>query len=120
MRNEILSSVGAQNMDTSGYQVTDLDDFEFYWENRQLVSVLRPGINASFSASTFNVFGTGSMTENPILNDDEQDKENSPPPTHSTTPVSVRPSQPPLLMRNRPIGTRNENIPNYVYRNLFG
>ena len=33
MRDEVLSSVGAWDMDTSGYQVSvDLDDVEFYWE----------------------------------------------------------------------------------------
>ena len=30
MRDELLSSVGAQDMDTSGYQVSDLDYVEFY------------------------------------------------------------------------------------------
>ena len=30
MRDEVLPSVGGQDMDTSGYQVSDLDDFEFY------------------------------------------------------------------------------------------
>ena len=34
MRDEVLSSVGAQDMETSGYQVSDLDDMEFYLENR--------------------------------------------------------------------------------------
>ena len=32
MRDEVLSSVGAQDMDTSGYHVSDLDDVDFYWE----------------------------------------------------------------------------------------
>ena len=36
MRDEVLSNVGAQDMDTSGYQVSDLDDIELYWENDQL------------------------------------------------------------------------------------
>ena len=31
MGNEVLSSVGAQYMDTSGYQLSDLDDTEFQW-----------------------------------------------------------------------------------------
>ena len=30
MKDEVLSSEGAQDMDTSGYQVSDLDDVEFY------------------------------------------------------------------------------------------
>ena len=29
MKDEVLSSVDAQDMDTSGYQVSDLEDVEF-------------------------------------------------------------------------------------------
>ena len=38
MRDEVLSSEGAQDMDTSAYQVStaDLDDVEIYWEKDQL------------------------------------------------------------------------------------
>ena len=36
MRDEVLSSVGAKDMDTRGYQVSDLDDVDFYWEKNQL------------------------------------------------------------------------------------
>ena len=36
MRDEVLSSVGAQDWDTSSYQVSDLEDIEFNWENSQL------------------------------------------------------------------------------------
>ena len=36
MRDEVLPRVGAQDMETSGYQVSDLDDVDFYWENDQL------------------------------------------------------------------------------------
>ena len=32
MREEVLSSVGAQDLDTSSYQVSDLEDIEFNWE----------------------------------------------------------------------------------------
>ena len=35
-REEVLSSVGAQDLDTSSYQVSDLEDMEFNWENSQL------------------------------------------------------------------------------------
>ena len=47
MREEVLSSVGAQVKDTSSYQVSDLEDVEFNWENSQLNmdEVLRPGID---------------------------------------------------------------------------
>ena len=80
VRDEVLSCVGAQDMDTSVYQVSDLDDVEFYWENDQkdVDAVFRPGIDTPFSPSTLNDFGMGWMAENPILIDDEQDKENSP------------------------------------------
>ena len=51
MRDEMLSSVAAQDKDTNGNQVSHLDDFEFYWENYKLDvnAVFRPGIDMSFS-----------------------------------------------------------------------
>ena len=33
MREEVFSSVGAQDLDTSSYQVSDLEDIEFNWED---------------------------------------------------------------------------------------
>ena len=33
-REEVLSSVGAQDTDTSGYELSDLEDIEFSWEDR--------------------------------------------------------------------------------------
>ena len=33
MRDEVLTSVGAQDLDTSSYQKSDLEDIEFNWEN---------------------------------------------------------------------------------------
>ena len=53
MRDELLSSVDAQNMDTSGYQVSDLsdlDEFELSWKNNQLDVdvVFGPGLDSSF------------------------------------------------------------------------
>ena len=46
MKGEVLSNVGAQDLDTSSYQVSDLEDIEFNWENAQLDkdAVFRPGI----------------------------------------------------------------------------
>ena len=38
MRDEVLSSVGAQDLDTSSYQVSDLEDIEFNWENSQFTN----------------------------------------------------------------------------------
>ena len=120
MRDEVLSSVGAQDMDTSGYQVSaDLHDVDFYWENDQLdVDItFRPGIDTPFSPTAFNDLEMGGSAENPILLDKEEDKENSPPPP--TTPVSERPTRPLPFLRSCSFGTRIENVPDYVYRNLF-
>ena len=119
MRDEVLSSVGAQDLDTRSYQVADLEDIEFNWENSQLDmdAVFRPGIDTPFSPTTFDdeLMGDGSV-ENPIVFDEQEDKENAPPPT---TPESVRPTEPPRLQRSRAFGARMENVPDYVSRNLF-
>ena len=56
------------------------------------------------------------LVENPFVLDEEEDKENTPPPT---TPESVRPTAPPRLQRSRAFGARMENLPDYVFRNLF-
>ena len=119
MRDEVLSSVGAQDLDTSSYQVSDLEAIEFNWEDSQLDMdiVFRPPIDNPFSPTTFDdlPMGEGSV-ENPILLDEEQEKENAPAPI---TPESVRPTEPPRLQRSRPFGAGIENITDYVYRSLF-
>ena len=73
-------------MNTSGYQVSNLDDIEFYWENDELDvdAVFRPGIDTPFSFATFNNFEMVSMTENQLLLDEEEGKENSPPTTQAS------------------------------------
>ena len=53
--------------------------------------------------------------ENPIVLDEEEDKENAPP----STSESVRPTEPPRWQRSRAFGARMENVPHYVFRNLF-
>ena len=113
MREEVLSSVGAQDLDTSGYQVSDLEDIEFNWEDSQLDmdAVFRPGIDIPFSPTTIDDLSMEGTVENPILLDEEQDKENASPPT---TPESVRPSEPPRLQRSRAFGARITKVPEYV------
>ena len=118
MRDEVFSSLGAQDMDTSGYQVSsaDLDDVEFYWENDQLDvnAVFRPGYDTPFSPTAFDDLEiAGGSAENPILPEEEEDKKNSPPPP--TTPVSERPKQPPALLGSLPIGTKLKNLPDHVF-----
>ena len=81
-------------------------------------SVYRPGIDTPFSASTYDDFQMeGSTAANPIIVDDEEDKENSAPTT--STPESERPTELPRLLSSRPFGTRLENVPDSVYRTLF-
>ena len=90
---EVLSSVCAQDMEASGYQVSDLEEIKFKSENPDLNmdAVFQPGIDTPF-LSIFNDFEMGSLSENPILLDKEQSKENfSPLPT---LPVSERPTHP--------------------------
>ena len=118
MRDEVLSSVGAQDLDTSNYQVSDLKDIEFNWENSQLEmdAMFRPGIDTPFSPTIFDDLSMQGSVENPIVLDEEEDKENAHPPS---TPESVTPTDPPRLQRSRPFGTRIENVPDYVHRNLF-
>ena len=118
MRDEVLSSVGAQNLDTSSYQVSDLEDIEFNWENTQLDmdAVFRPGIDTPSSPTTFDDLSMAGSVENTIVLDEEEDKENAPPPT---TPESVRPTELPRLQRSRASAARMENVPDCVFRNLF-
>ena len=89
MRDEVLSSVGAQDLVTNSYQVSDLEDIEFNWDNSQLDmdSVFRPGKDTPFSPTVFDdlLMGDGSV-ENPIVLDEEQDNENAPPTTLSVQP----------------------------------
>ena len=116
MREEVLSSVGAQDLDSSSYQLTNLEDIEFNWENSQLDSVFRPGIDTLFSPTAFDDLSMEGSVENPIVLDEEEDIENSAP---TTTPVSVRPTELLSLQKTHAFGARTENVPDYVYRNLF-
>ena len=99
--------------------MSDFEDIEFNWEISQLDldAVFRPGIDTLFSPTTFDdlLMGEGSV-ENPIVLEEEEDKEKTPPPK---TPESVRPTEPPRLQRSRAFGARMENVPDYVFRNLF-
>ena len=58
MREEVLSSVWAQDLDTSSYQVSDLEDMEFNWENSQLDIdvVFRPGIDTPFLQQQLTIY----------------------------------------------------------------
>ena len=88
MRDEVLSSVGAQDLDTSSYQKTDLQDIDFNWENSQLEgdAVFRPGIDTLFSPTTFDGLSMERSVENPILLVEEEDKANTAPSTRPKLP----------------------------------
>ena len=67
MRDEVLSSVGAQDLDTSSYQVSDLEDKQFNWENSQwdMDAVFRPGKDTPFSSTTFDDLSMEGSVEKP-------------------------------------------------------
>ena len=58
MREEVLSSVGAQDLDTSSYQLSDLEDIEFNWEDSQLDMdrVFIPGIDNPFLHQLLTIY----------------------------------------------------------------
>ena len=97
LRDEVLSSVGTQILDTSSNQVSNLEDIELNWQNSQLDmdAVFRPGIDTPFSPTTFDDLSMEGLVENPIVLDEEEDKANGPPPP--STPESVRPTETPKL-----------------------
>ena len=70
MREEVLSSVGARDTDTSGYELSDLEYIEFSWEDPAMGmdSVYRSGIDTPSSPSIFDDFQMeGSTGANPII-----------------------------------------------------
>ena len=58
-------------MGTSGYELSDLEDDEFFWESPhvELDAVFRPEIDTSFSPTAFNdlEMGEGWSSRNPIV-----------------------------------------------------
>ena len=95
MREEVLSSVEAQDTDTKGHEVSDLEDIESSCEYPpfDMDSIYRPRIDTPFSPSVLDYFQRVSTGANPILVEDEEDKEKSAPTT--TTPESERPTESP-------------------------
>ena len=116
MRDEVLSSVGVQDMDTSGYQLSDLIDVQFDCRNDQhdLDAVFSPGTVTSFLPTAFDDLEKGGSAGNFILLEEEGDEENFPP----TTPVSERPTRSTALLRSRPFGRRIESIPDIFSRKI--
>ena len=100
--------MGAQDLDTSSCQVSGLEDIEFNREISQLDkgAVFTPSIDILFSPSTFDDLSMEGSVENPIVLDEEEDKENAPP----STPDSVRTTDPPRLQRSCAFGARMEKV----------
>ena len=68
MREEVLSSVVAQDLEISSYQLSDLEDIELNWENSQLDldEVFRPGIDTPFSPTTIDDFSMEDQLKTPL------------------------------------------------------
>ena len=94
--------------------MSDLEDIEFNWENSQLDAVFRPGIDTTFSPTTFHDLSMEASVENPIVLDEEEDKN-----TARSTPVSERPTEPPRSLKIVAFGARMEDVHEYVYKKLF-
>ena len=58
MRIEVFSSVGAQDTDTKGYELSDPEDIEFSWEDPavDMDSAYRPGNDTPFSHPSLTIF----------------------------------------------------------------
>ena len=58
MQGEALSKIGAQNMDSNVYLVSELEDIEFQWEDPDLNmdAYFWPGMDTLLSPSTSNYF----------------------------------------------------------------
>ena len=69
MKNEAILNEGAQEIDTSGYEVSDLDNVEISWENDQLDvdAVFTRGFDNPFSPRAFDDLEIECSAENPNL-----------------------------------------------------
>ena len=96
MREEVFSWAGAQEKVISGYEFSDMDDIEFFWENPQLEVgvVFKSRFHSPLPVKTFGCLEIRGFLENAIILDSEEDKRNSP----YTTLVSERPNQPSQLL----------------------
>ena len=67
---------GAQDLDTIGYQLSDLEGVELQWQDldSRFDAVFSPGVDTPFSPSTSDNIEMDSIAEIPILIDVEPDK----------------------------------------------
>ena len=91
MRDKMFRSVGAQDKDISGHQLSAMNDVELYWKKEQLDvdAAFRPGIETHFHQQRLTTWRSGNQQKAPTLPNKEVDKSSTP-----ITPVSERQTQP--------------------------
>ena len=118
MKEEIFARPAAQDMDTNGYELSDLDDIEFY-ENPEvdLDAVFRHPIVTCLSPTFFIDLKMEERrsSEKPIVFDREEEKENS----HPKTQIGEPPTETPRLPRSGRFWRKFENVLEYVCRIKF-
>ena len=116
MTDKIFTSVGPQGINTSGYQFSDLDDIEFYWEIDQSASDsnFRPGTDGLFPQQLLTFWRLEDQQKTSISSTMSEKNEEPP-----TKPMFDRSNRRPAPLRSRAFGTRNENVTEYVHRHLF-
>ena len=118
MREEVLSSVGAQDTDTRGYEVSDLEDIEFSWEDPavDMDSVYRPGIDTSFPIHLWR-YSDGGIDRCQPNNSWRWGRQGEFSSNNNTRVWASNRS--PGITENSSIWTRLENVLDCVYRTLF-
>ena len=116
---EVISSVGSHEIHTSGYQVFHLEDIEFHWEDldMNMDAFLQTSKETHFFPSTLDNYEMGSLAQNPVLTEKEEDWKNCPP--HPSRPVCQQPKESPRLLRTHSFGPRIETVPIFVSEKLF-
>ena len=83
-----LASAWADDIDTRGFELPNLEDIEILWENpsSEIQAVFRPVTDTPLSPTFFYELQVEGSSEIPIVLDEEEDEDNS----YLTTPVSFR------------------------------
>ena len=94
-------------MNTSDYELSDLNDFKFSWVKTELEvdALFEPGTFKLFLPTALNILERRESVEKPNLLDEEEDKRNSP----LKTPFYGRPNYFPALLQNRQFATKLES-----------
>ena len=125
VKSELLSSARSQGKDISGYQVSDLDDVEIYWENDQqekdVDAVFTTGIHTLFSGTMCDDLQKGVYAENSILLVEDDDRGELS--FNNTSLWSLwslwETITTPALLRSHPFRTRTEKLLIVFRENCF-